>query len=300
MSSSRNTIRPLVGFSTPVRQLKRVDLPAPLGPMIPRSSPGGTASDTWLRAVNPPNRTVSCSVRRIGASPVTLRELARGWEERLLLGDHLDELVLAALDREDELAQEGLVVLLAERLVALGEVVALLDFHPLEGLDELHRVLATAEARLLDPQLQEVRGLEVRLHVAIGERPGRVDLLQRGHRLVEELPVVRRVERRVEHGDIAVDPDEPLDLLAQRRQVRGLGDGAVARVLVLLGQPEVVGGAREVDGVGTEEDAEEAVEGAGDLRDERRHVGGAERDAGGADDLAAVLLDLLDVRVTRR
>src|SRR2546428_9940798 len=127
MSSPRNTIRPLAGFRTPVRQLKRVDLPAPLGPMIPRISPGGTASDTWLRAVNPPNRTVSCSVRRIGALPVTLGELARGREERLFLRDHFQELVLVVLDREDEFAQESLVVLLAERLVALGEVVALLD-----------------------------------------------------------------------------------------------------------------------------------------------------------------------------
>src|SRR5206468_12807399 len=99
---------------------------------------------------------------------------------------------------------------------------------------------------------------------------------------------------------VAIDPDEPLDLLTERRQVRGLGDGAVAGVLVLLGEAEIVDRAREADGVGAEEDAEEAVEGAADLRDERRHVGGAERDAGGADDLAAVLLDLLDVRVTRR
>src|SRR5262249_25033912 len=171
MSSPRKTIRPSEGFKTPVRQLKSVDLPAPLGPMIPRISPGGTASDTWLRAVNPPNRTVSCSVRRIGAAPVTLGELACRREDRLLLPDHLHDLVLAALDREDELAQEGLVVLLAERLVPLREVVALLDLHPLEGLDELHRVLAPAEARLLDPQLQEVRGLEIRLHVAVGEWP---------------------------------------------------------------------------------------------------------------------------------
>src|SRR5712691_9508252 len=199
MSSPWNTIWPLVGRSTPVTQLKRVDLPAPFGPMIPRIWPGGTATETWSRAVNPPNRTVSCSVRRIGAAPVTLGELAGGWEERLLLGNDVQDLVLAALDREDELAQEGLVVLFAERLIALGEVVALLDLHSLEGLDELHRVLAAAEARLLDAELQEVRGLEVRLHVPVRERPRRVDLLEGHHRFVEELLVVRGVERWVEH-----------------------------------------------------------------------------------------------------
>jgi hypothetical protein len=38
--------------------------------------------------------------------------------------------VLAVLDVEDELADEGLVVLLPDRLVALGEVLALLDVQP--------------------------------------------------------------------------------------------------------------------------------------------------------------------------
>ena len=34
MSSPLNTMRPPVGRSTPVRQLKKVLLPAPFGPMI--------------------------------------------------------------------------------------------------------------------------------------------------------------------------------------------------------------------------------------------------------------------------
>src|SRR5207244_13311583 len=55
----------------------------------------------------------------------------------------------------------------------------------------------------------------------------------------------------------------------------------------------------EVDGVRAEEDAEEAVEAPADLRDERRHVGRAQRDTRGADDFTAVLLDLIDVRVAR-
>ena len=49
----------------------------------------------------------------------------------------------------------------------------------------------------------------------------------------------------------------------------------------------------------TEENAEQSVEVAADLREERRHVGSAERDAGGADDLATRFLDLLGVGVAR-
>src|SRR5262249_60910836 len=76
-SSPLNTIRPLVGRNTPVRQLKKVDLPAPLGPMIPRISPAGTASDTLLSAASPPKRIVSASVLRIGGALVSVATRAR-------------------------------------------------------------------------------------------------------------------------------------------------------------------------------------------------------------------------------
>src|SRR6267143_1674024 len=333
MSSPLKMIRPLVGRSTPVRQLKKVDLPAPLGPMIPRICPTGTLRDTLVSATNPPKWTVSASVLRIGARavrvdtpergsrsapgvpgrseqggyggpfrgpPMSLDELARRRDERPLLRHHVHDLVLVVLDREDELAEERLVVFLPQRLVALREVVALFDLHALERLDQLHRVFATAEPGPLDTELQEIHGLEVRLDVAVRQRAGRVDLLEGRDGLVEELFVVRRVQRRVQHRDVAVDADESLDLLAQGGQVRGLRDGAVARVLVLLGEPEVVDRVREVDGVGSEKYPEDAVEDAGDLRDERRHVGRPERNTGRLDDLAAVVSDLLEVRVPRR
>src|SRR6266850_7046350 len=321
MSSPLNTMRPLVGRSTPVRQLKNVDLPAPLGPMTARISPLATESDTLLRAASPPKRTVSALVSRMGdeelsadtrerrgvwgamsgppMSPAS-REFTSGRDDGLFLRDRFQQLVLVVLDLEDELAQERLVVFLPDRLVALREIVAFLDLHPLQGLDQVHRVFPAAEPRLLHAELQEVHRLEVRLHVAVRQRARRIDLLEGRDRLVEELLVMRRVQRRVHHRDVAVDADEPLDLLAQRRQVGRLRDGAVAGILVLLGQTEVVDRAREVDRVGAEEDAEETVEATADLRDERRHVGGAERHTGGADDLAAGLLDLLDVRVARR
>jgi hypothetical protein len=53
--------------------------------------------------------------------------------------------MLATVDVEDELADEGLVVLLAQDLVALREVLPLLHLKALERLDQLHGVLAPAE-----------------------------------------------------------------------------------------------------------------------------------------------------------
>jgi hypothetical protein len=117
-----------------------------MGPeAAPRLLPTG-ATASWSGQVT----TRTCSSRKDG----------------LLLRDHLEDPVLVVLDVEDELAEEGLVVLLPQRLVALGEVVGFLT-SILQGLDELHGVLAAAEARL-DPELEEVGGLEVGLDVAVG------------------------------------------------------------------------------------------------------------------------------------
>src|SRR5579872_2785607 len=59
-------MRPLLGRSTPVRQLKNVLLPAPFGPMMARTSPRATSKLTFDRAASPPKRTDSSSVLRIG------------------------------------------------------------------------------------------------------------------------------------------------------------------------------------------------------------------------------------------
>src|SRR5262245_6816461 len=109
MSSLSKTIRPAVGRSTPVTQLKNVDLPAPFGPMMARSSPGCTAMETLLSAVSPSKRTVRPSVCRMGAAlwlsaaaavqrgPVMLVKLACRWDDRRLLGDDLYDPVLAIM-----------------------------------------------------------------------------------------------------------------------------------------------------------------------------------------------------------
>src|SRR6266436_10273 len=166
MFSPLNRIRPSVGRRTPVRQLKKVLLPAPFGPMMARISPRRISKSTLSSAVSPPKRTVRPSVRRTGAtapsrtasagkatatdvSACTLGELA-GWrEDRLLLWNCLEDPGLAILHVEDELADEGLVILLAQHLVALREVVPFFHFESLERLDQLHRVFAAAELRFL-------------------------------------------------------------------------------------------------------------------------------------------------------
>src|SRR5262249_14733565 len=97
-----------------------------------------------------------------------LRELA-GWrEDRLLLWNRLEDLVLAILHVEDELADEGLVILLAQHLVALREVVTFFHFESLERLAQLHRVFASAALRFLHAELQGINGLIVRLDVTVG------------------------------------------------------------------------------------------------------------------------------------
>ena len=67
ISSPLKTMRPPVGRSTPVKQLKKVLLPAPFGPMIAHTSSRRTAKLIWLSAASPPKRTVSISVRSTGA-----------------------------------------------------------------------------------------------------------------------------------------------------------------------------------------------------------------------------------------
>ena len=115
----------------------------------------------------------------------------------------------------------------------------------------------------------------------------------------KNLLVVRRVERALEHRDVAVDANEALDFVAERRQVDRLGDGAIAGPFVLLGEAEVESLVADGDAVLAEEDTKHPIETSGDLREERRHVGGAERNAGGLDHLAALFPDLLRISVAR-
>src|SRR5258705_11052443 len=122
-----------------------------------------------------------------GEGAATLHEFAGGGHHGLVLGDHFQDLVLAAFELEEEFPRERLMILLAEGLVALREVVALLHLEAFEGLDELHGVLAALEPGLLYADLEGIDALVVRLHVAIRKRPARVDLLEAGRPALGEV-----------------------------------------------------------------------------------------------------------------
>src|SRR5262245_55596620 len=141
---------------------------------------------------------------------------AERWHDRFLLGNHAEDLVLAVMDFEHELAQERLMVFFAEHFVALREVVALLHLQTLESIDELHCVLLAVETRLRHADLERVHCLVVRLHVAVRQRARGIDLLQALDRLVEEALMVRRVQHPVEDRHVAVDAYEALCLDPQR------------------------------------------------------------------------------------
>ena len=95
-------------------------------------------------------------------------------------------------------------------------------------------------------------------------------------------------------------PMKPSILLPSAGRLVEFGDSAVPGPLVLLGHAEIERLVADRHAVSAEEDAEEAVEVARDLGQERGHVGGPERDARGADHLAAGLPDLIGVGVAGR
>jgi hypothetical protein len=64
MSAPANHTRPDDGAISPETRRKNVVLPAPLGPMIERSSPRRTVTSTELTAIRLPKERVSRSVRR--------------------------------------------------------------------------------------------------------------------------------------------------------------------------------------------------------------------------------------------
>src|ERR1700691_4304552 len=83
-----NTMRPRVGAKKPLIMLKNVVLPAPFGPMIARSSPSATLSDTWSTATRLPKFLVTFSTWSSVTLPPVLDEAEQTpWEEQ----HHQDE-----------------------------------------------------------------------------------------------------------------------------------------------------------------------------------------------------------------
>src|SRR6516164_9494078 len=257
-----------------------------------------TSKVRWLPGRLPGSLSWSAAAR-----PLTPRELggeiASRREVCLVLRHRLEKMEVTASDFVQELAQERLMVGLAQRLVALWEIIAFLHFEAFERLDQLHGIVAAVEFRSHHRHLQSIHGLVVRLHVAIGQRSRRIDLGEPCFGVVEEPAMVRRVQRPLEYRDITIDGDEALDLVAERWHVGRFANGAITGPFVFLGETEVVGLVTDSHAVLAEEDAKQSVETAGDLRQERCHVGSTQRNAGCFDDIAARLFDLLRVSIAR-
>src|SRR5262245_19144753 len=92
ISAPAKRMEPDVGTRTPLSTLTSVVLPAPLGPINPRISPGSTAGETWSSATNPPKRLLTAWVSSSSGSAIAElrgppvpghpRHPARGREQR--------------------------------------------------------------------------------------------------------------------------------------------------------------------------------------------------------------------------
>src|SRR5438034_6168110 len=63
-STSSNMIRPPVGARSPATQLKKVDFPAPFGPIRPTISPDATSRSAPYNATKLPKARVTCCALR--------------------------------------------------------------------------------------------------------------------------------------------------------------------------------------------------------------------------------------------
>src|SRR5271156_4250457 len=76
-SRPSNSMRPAFAMRLPVIRLKRVDLPAPFGPMTPKASPRGTAKVTESETFKAPNDFETLSSWRITAAIPVCAERGR-------------------------------------------------------------------------------------------------------------------------------------------------------------------------------------------------------------------------------
>src|SRR5712675_1229491 len=116
-SSPRKRTRPAVARSSPERRLRKVDLPAPLGPMTACTRPSSKASETSFTAESAPNRRVSCSVWSSGsATGAALQEAGEAAGEEEDHRDHQDrdqrvpmlgDPLAVVLDEGEEQGAEG-------------------------------------------------------------------------------------------------------------------------------------------------------------------------------------------------
>ena len=85
ISAPSRRMVPCSGFQTPTSRRAKVDLPAALGPMIPKASPAAKAKPTSLMitllVVRIPNDTFSRAIWPVGAGS-SIGSIARRWAFR--------------------------------------------------------------------------------------------------------------------------------------------------------------------------------------------------------------------------
>src|SRR5207248_7474160 len=107
-SSPRKRTRPEVVLSSPERRLRKVDLPAPFGPMMAWTAPASMRKEIPATAASAPKRRVSASVSSNASttgSPQQAREPA-GKREDGGDGDGADERVPVRRSEERRVGKE--------------------------------------------------------------------------------------------------------------------------------------------------------------------------------------------------
>src|SRR5260370_33967701 len=121
---------PLLGRRRPDKTSSRLVLPAPLGPMIPKTSPASTLSEIALRMLRPPrSRAMSVHANSGGASGGARTVSPPGGSVKRAFGQRgrIDDLVLAALHLEIELRHALLEVGRGDVVAVIGIVRAFLE-----------------------------------------------------------------------------------------------------------------------------------------------------------------------------
>src|SRR5262249_48438928 len=173
---SKKTL-PSVAGRSPVRQLKKVDLPAPFGPIRPRMSPCSRVTLAESTALKLPKAFVtSRASRSMGGSPCSafLRRLGRAFGEQAIGEQAIDQLQnaagLEAGDQHDDRAidHEGEACALAAEHV-VGD---LLQRHQDRRADERTEQQAGAAERGHDQHLHRDQNAEAGLRVDEAEHHG--------------------------------------------------------------------------------------------------------------------------------
>src|SRR5262245_48696560 len=292
-------MRPSVPSCSPLVRLNSVVLPAPLGPMMARRSPGLTSRLTPSTARSPPNALETFERLSAAAGSAMASAVLAGREVAIVDGllEELFRLVLPELrhvgkDVDHRVPQLPVLLLdLADVDVLDGvAVVVELDGAPRrvgdrdfpESGKEFFAVLHFAPhglGRLVDPASGRVAGLRVvRRHLAI---------------LLSVLGHEALVDRSVDGGAVDEGTDPPDGLVAQRGQDELVERRAAADERQLGPKPGVLVLLGETERRDRRHQREDRVGVAPDLAQVGREVRGVERGPQLLDYLAAGLLEAL-------